>query len=1034
MRIILFILLLLSTFSTQGWGVTYDCSTANNAKVRINQIYNPQTGNEIGYLEIYVDNGPVNLEGWQVCYGDGSHNKCVDIGTGNGDVYLDGVLLGNDSDASDIPDNAFVVFSESLFATSGNPENTFAQAKGEAVLLDSNGDAAHYLRYHNSTFNQADWSAGSECTTDFVQPTANNNGICATPDFSQPDSQWSYNCDNTMGTYNADPASPLAEWRMDECFWNGTTGEVKDSQSTNNGTAKGLNNDSRVATTIENGILNRAGEFKGEGYNADPYNTWYTARYYLEVPDADSLSPLSITQGAQMSITGWFKLDSISGTHTILHKGGNHQEYRVYVENRKLYFTVWDVWGSPKTIEIGTLLSANQYYFFAVTAQGSVWEASPMELTARIKDGMSTYFQSDIFHLFSYNLHKDGELYFGATRWGGGITNFLNGYLDEIKLYNKALSSSEIDRLYTYESTGRNFDGTPRASDTCYTPPPPECTDFRYDLYHTADPYRLQTRIASRPFDVNVTVACTGTGAIPSRKIAKVYAFPGSCPANAAGLPLLWSGAADINESVRTITLGGLNSPVAYSIIGLMLETDAGEFYCSSDRFAIRPPSFVVSSPLSPIRAGEITLQVSASDSGGGYNGTATATTALRTADPDCPISSGFLSAGAVSEPLSLPFSGDLHTSEVNATDIGEITLSVRDTSWTAVDQSGDCIPASNSTVADALGRFGCNIDSNLSLKIVPHHFDVNATLSDFAGGSYTYLSRDLAMSADLDIKVTAKTSGGSTTRNYTQGCHAKNATLTLSHTTIPAPLTQILYDFNGAEENITKNSDIVLDLAESVFAEGVAPLQLRLNFDRDPARLTAPFDFSLETAEVADADAITNTDGITELSGNATYVYGRVRVYDIATDAPSAPNPVEFEVYSPSPGGFVSGMPQNTLGWYRNLSHDTAAEGNVIRGGFSAGADEIDVSASPANGVQVVTVTSSADQTVHLDIAPWLWYSLTHAYDYGADCASHPCFRYDYTGTAPGVTGVSSGTFQGSDFEMKPAKNITNKGVKVFR
>jgi len=28
----------------------------------------------------------------------------------------------------------------------------------------------------------------------------------------------------------------------------------------------------------------------------------------------------------------------------------------------------------------------------------------------------------------------------------------------------------------------------------------------------------------------------------------------------------------------------------------------------------------------------------------------------------------------------------------------------------------------------------------------------------------------------------------------------------------------------------------------------------------------------------------------------------------------------------------------------------------------------------------------------------------------------------------------VNSGTFQGSDFQMTPAKNITNKGVKIFR
>ncbi|MBN2869495.1 MAG: hypothetical protein JXK04_00905 [Campylobacterales bacterium] len=579
-------------------------------------------------------------------------------------------------------------------------------------------------------------------------------------------------------------------------------------------------------------------------------------------------------------------------------------------------------------------------------------------------------------------------------------------------------------------------DDTKGSSNTGDMPPPPECTSFAYDLYHTADPYRLQTRLSSHPFDVNVTVACTGTGTIPSRKIVNLYGFSGDCPADIAGLPMVWSGAADINDTVRTITLSGLNSPKAYSNLRLMLETDTGELHCSSDHFSLRPSTFAIVSPASPIRAGEITVQVSATESDGGYDGTAIATTALQIPDPECPVTNGFLAMGSTSEPLSLAFANDVHTSEMNATDIGEIVLNVKDTAWTTVDQAGDCILESNATIPDALGRIGCNVENNLSLKIVPHHFDVNSTLSDFAGGTFTYLSRDLAMSADMNIKITAKTSGGKTTLNYTDGCYAKPSTLTLQHSQVPDPLSRILYDLNGVEDNVTKNGDMTLSLAESVFSQGIAPLLMRLNFDRDPSRVLNPFDFTLQSAVVVDSDATSSADGLSELAGTATYLYGRVRVYDIATDAPSAPNPVEFEIYSSTPAGFVSGMPQNTLGWYRNLHHDAAAEGNVIRGGFSAGSDDPDVgtSALPSYGVQIVTVTASEDKTVHLDIAPWLWYSRTNNYDYAAGCNSHPCFLYDHTGTASGVTGVTSGIYQGSDFEMKPAKEITNKGVKLFR
>ncbi|MDD3598202.1 hypothetical protein, partial [Sulfuricurvum sp.] len=190
------------------------------------------------------------------------------------------------------------------------------------------------------------------------------------------------------------------------------------------------------------------------------------------------------------------------------------------------------------------------------------------------------------------------------------------------------------------------------------------------------------------------------------------------------------------------------------------------------------------------------------------------------------------------------------------------------------------------------------------------------------------------------------------------------------------------------------------------------------------------PFDFTVTSATATDPD----TTGTGTPMGTAKFVYGRARAYDVTTNEASAPNPIEFEVYSTVPTGYVSGMPQNVLHWYRNLNHDAANQGNVIQGGFAAGRNDIDVSLAPSNGLQIVTVTSVHDQTVHLDISPWLWYSSRYDYNYASNCLQHPCFNYDYMDTLGAVQGVNSGTFEGSDFNMAPAQNITNKGVKVFR
>lgn len=1042
-HILLFALLL-----TQASGVTtYDCSTANNAKVRINQIYNPQTGNETGYVEIYVDNGPVNLEGWKICYGDGSHNRCVDIGSGNGDVYVEGALLGNDTDASNIPDNAFVVFDEALFATSGNPENTFAQAKGEAVLLDPAGDAAHYLVYHNSNFNTADWDAGAECTTDYTQTSANNNGICATPDFSQPDSQWSYNCDNTMGTYNADPATPIADWRMDECLWDGSTGEVRDSKSSHHGTSKALNNDGRVATTFISGILNRSGEFKGEGYNADPYNAWYTARYYLEIPDHDALSPLSVTQSAQMSITGWFRLNSTGDTHTITHKGGNNQEYRVFVEAGKLKFTVWDIWGSPKTVTVNVSLSTNRFYFFAVTAKGSLLAGSPLELTASLKDGTSTYTQSGTFAGYTYTLFKTAKLFFGATDWGwGGITNFLNGFIDEIKLYNKTLSSSEIDRLYAYESAGRNYNGTSRVPSTCEIAVEEPSVFFdAWDTFRSLGDRNISTKIVNKPFSLTVaSLNNTNDGFQDFNGTVCVQLLD-----SLSNLQLLrqckgWN--SQQSDSTLSFTVSKALADAKIRIAwkkdassGTFIDGSEDNSTFASDHFAIRPESFALSTEnavagvdfnitfTAPIHGGTSGSPDYNEASGGSFDVT------VNEHNFECPL-------GTFTPSLEVfSFVDGSKTFTTRYDEVGILDVNITDLSkpcestFARIDCDDLNVSDGSAFTADVI-RIG---QAQGQIRVIPHHFDLNATLSNFGSGTFTYLSDDTNMSAVLELRATAKNAEDNTTRNYSQDCYAKSTTLTLEHSAVPSPLTQILYRelLSVQDGNLTKTDDISLDFNASVFTHGEAPFDLRLNFDRDPSKPLNPFDFNLTSASLIDSEGVIGT---TAPAGNATFVFGRIRPYDITTNQLSVPVPVEIEIYGKNSSHvFTDAKPATSVNWYRNTDHDGNLSGSVFSGDAYDPVIEIDTGDSPENGIHLIKIDYSAadsvKKTIHLDIPEWLWYSpVGKTYNTpGTNCTEHPCFSYEYT---PLASDVPDDQFRGSDFEMTPAKDVSKKGAKIFR
>ncbi|MDD2838578.1 MAG: right-handed parallel beta-helix repeat-containing protein [Sulfuricurvum sp.] len=453
----------------------------------------------------------------------------------------------------------------------------------------------------------------------------------------------------------------------------------------------------------------------------------------------------------------------------------------------------------------------------------------------------------------------------------------------------------------------------------------------------------------------------------------------------------------------------------------------------SSDRFAIRPASFAINAPNAT--AGKdfnITFTApiyGASTASNSYNETAGISFDVSVTEhkPACPM-------GTFTPTLnSFSFSNGskIFTTRYNEVGVLDVTISDRSKPCGSMYASIDCDDPDITNYYTQSSDLPIGSTSG-QITVIPDHFDVNATLSNFNGKEFTYLSNDLDMSAQLALVITAKNGEGNTTKNYTTECYSKDTTLTLPHSEVPDPLTKILYSeaLSTVNTNVLKESSWILTFNSDLFNNGFVDPTIDLNFDRDDSLPLNPFDFTVTSATATDPD----TTGTGTPMGTAKFVYGRARAYDVTTNEASAPNPIEFEVYSTVPTGYVSGMPQNVLHWYRNLNHDTANQGNVIQGGFAAGHNDIDVSLAPSNGLQIVIVTSVHDQTVHLDISPWLWYSSKYDYNYASNCLQHPCFNYDYMDTLGAVHGVNSGTFEGSDFNMAPAQNITNKGVKVFR
>lgn len=813
---------------------------------------------------------------------------------------------------------------------------------------------------------------------------------------------------------------PIAEYRMDESSWNGSAGEVTDFTGTYNSTAASLFSTKPTTANTSPAISGDPGTCRYGIFNR-------INKDYIALPSSfPNLGiPATGTTGS-FSITAWIKTSNAaaSGQRIFIDDEGIASGAKGYGFSMgdggagKLRFYSRNT--TPVTLDTANVIASNTWYFVAAVSDIQnkrkwiyVYNTAGTQLSNVNATWTGTSFGSD------NGIASIG----GETNSATEKTNSFgfSGNIDEVRVYQSALNASQLNQI--------------RQETHACASTTPTCTSFQYDLYHTTTPSnKLYTRIASQPFDVNVTVACTGTGEIPARQIKKIYAVTGACPTATTGLPILWNGSTDINSTVQTITINTplLNSTKAYQNIKLMLETNASEFNCSTDTMAIRPASFTVTTPTS-LKAEQFTLTASATNSGGGYNGTGSVSTTLQTPNSGCPISSNFLTFGST----PLHFTADTNITEANATDVGIITLNLKDTTWTAVDQTTDCIPDSNST--DSInGKFGCNIETNTTITIIPHHFDVNATLSNAVTG-FTYLSTDLNMSAKLDLNITAKNGEGNTTINYDKGCYAKSTTLTLPHSVIPSPLTKILYTENlsGINTSVSTSNDLNLSLPNTIFTQGLAPLSVDLNFDRNSSKPLNPFDFSFSNSSITDTDNVT---GLSIPSGTATFVYGRARAYDIKTDQTPAPNPIEIEVYGKnSTNTFLNNKPQNVLYWYRNTDHDSNASGSILSGSTDVPTISINPYIYlPLDGLHPIDITyfgtNPITKTVHLDISPWLWYSPSANYSYMGNCTQHPCFNYQFFGTALNNSGVQSGTFQGADFNLTPAKTIIKKGVKVFR
>ncbi len=244
---------------------------------------------------------------------------------------------------------------------------------------------------------------------------------------------------------------PIADYHFDECGWNGTTGEVKDSSG------NAYHGTSNNATSTDAGVLNNSVKFDGTNY--------------ITIANQSALEVGK--DNADFSLSFWLYLDEgFTGQwRGIAHKGNNDSQRTfalwMQTDNNKIHYKISTTGNTNEGRDSVNQLSINQWHHIAYIKRGN-----KLELYINgVKDSEHSL-GNDV-------LSNDGPIYIGKNPWHDGI----KGNMDEFKIYEGALSSTMIETIFNNEKNLKNYDGTARDAVVCST-----CQSLE-DGYHVISPF-----------------------------------------------------------------------------------------------------------------------------------------------------------------------------------------------------------------------------------------------------------------------------------------------------------------------------------------------------------------------------------------------------------------------------------------------------------------------------------------------------------------------------------------------------------------
>ncbi|MHC4159293.1 MAG: LamG domain-containing protein, partial [Planctomycetota bacterium] len=259
-----------------------------------------------------------------------------------------------------------------------------------------------------------------------------------------------------VGITDAADPNLVTHWKLDE--GSGTT--AYDSAGTNNGTITG-------ATWTTGGMINGALDFDG-------------INDYVDITDSASLS----FTNPSLTIAAWVYLNQDQPGQRIIVRKNNQWQLGIYAADNKIRNLVktdgTDGWTAAND-EFYTI-DTDTWYFFAFTYNGSVlkYYANGTQV------GSDKTVTGDIV---------DNSNNVGIGSDTGGSSNNINGMIDDLRIYNRALSAEEILELFAEGLGGRAFNPNPYDGQTqanpdvvlSWTPNPWSADVDGHDVYFGTD-------------------------------------------------------------------------------------------------------------------------------------------------------------------------------------------------------------------------------------------------------------------------------------------------------------------------------------------------------------------------------------------------------------------------------------------------------------------------------------------------------------------------------------------------------------------